>query len=197
MNKMHNLQQRNLQQPQPLREGLEQNDLARLLHTELHIDEYKSKMGDDQDIVVLSFKIGGKEPATDLVNFIEKSYDWVLDADTSAGEMDDGDYVVFVELERAPEVPEQIMELLEDLVPLSANEMDSWRIQYHKGSGLHSADLDSLKRSIPLTPGEYVRVHGKPQQDLDRLKTAAGVDVTTTAPKNSYTESLRIAAGIR
>ena len=39
-----------------LNEGLEQHDLKRLVHPELHVDEYKSKMGKDEDIVVLSFK---------------------------------------------------------------------------------------------------------------------------------------------
>jgi 6-phosphogluconolactonase (cycloisomerase 2 family) len=34
-------------------------------------------------------------------------------------------------------------------------------------------------------------------QDLDAMKAAAGVPVTTTAPKNAYTESLRIAAGLK
>ena len=51
-------------------------------------------MGDDADMVVLSFKVGGKEPAVDLVNFIEKGFDFIIDADTSAGEMEDGDYIV-------------------------------------------------------------------------------------------------------
>jgi hypothetical protein len=34
------------------------------------------------------------------------------------------------------------------------------------------------------------------QEDIDQLKSAAGVKVTTKAPKNDYTESLRNLAGI-
>lgn len=178
-------------------EGLEQQDLARLLHTEVHIDEYKSKMGDDEDIVVISFKVGGKDPALDLVNFIEKGYTWILDADTSAGEMDDGDYVVFVELERAPSVATDLIELLTDLQELSGNDIDSWRIRYHKDGKEHHADLATLQRIIPSTPEDYLRKTGQAQQELDKLKTAAGVEVTTKAPVNGYTESLRVAAGLR
>ena len=81
-----------------LLEGLELGDLKRLIHTELHIDEFKSKLGRDEDVCVISFKVTGKEPGNDLVNFIEKGYDWVLDADISSGEMDDGSYIVFAEL---------------------------------------------------------------------------------------------------
>ena len=86
----------------PLSEGLEQGDLDRLVHRKLHVDEFKSKMGSDADIIVLSFKVDGKEPARDLMNFIERGYEWILDADISSGELDDGQYLVFAELERDP-----------------------------------------------------------------------------------------------
>ena len=55
-----------------LNENLEQGDLKRLVHTELHIDEYKSKMGDDADVCVISFKVSGKEAAADLVSFVKR-----------------------------------------------------------------------------------------------------------------------------
>jgi hypothetical protein len=38
-------------------EGLESEDLKRLVNNDLHIDEFKSKLGKDSDVVVLSFKI--------------------------------------------------------------------------------------------------------------------------------------------
>ena len=52
--------------------SLEHNDLKRLVHDELHIDQYKSKLGNDEDIVVMSLKVAGKEPANDIVSFVEK-----------------------------------------------------------------------------------------------------------------------------
>lgn len=153
-------------------------------------------MGNDEDMVVLSFKVGGKDPAIDLVNFIEKGYDWIIDADTSAGEMDDGDYVVFVEMERTPRVPAQIMEMLNDLVGLTENEIPAWRVKYHKTGTDHGCDLDTLKSIIPATPGDYIKKVSKDTEELDKLKAASGVKVNTKAPKNDYTESLRAAAGI-
>jgi len=170
--------------------------LARLVHNELHVDEYKSKMGNDEDIVVLSFKVGGKDPAIDLVNFVEKGYDWVIDADTSAGEMDDGDYIVFVEMERTNRVPTQIMELINDMVGLTENETSSWSVRYYKENRDHPLDEDNLRANIPATSQEYVQRVSKDDNELDKLKAASGVTVTTKAPKNEYTESLKIAAGI-
>ena len=52
-------------------------------------------MGTDENIVVATIKVLGKEPAKDLENFIEKGYDWIIDAETSAGEISDGKYIVF------------------------------------------------------------------------------------------------------
>jgi len=56
-------------QHQQLNEGLEQGDLKRLVHDELHIDEFKSKLGKDEDVAVVSFKVDSKQPAEDLVSF--------------------------------------------------------------------------------------------------------------------------------
>lgn len=193
-----------------LRENLELGDLKRLVHNELHIDEYKSKMGDDADVCVVSFKVTGKEPSADLVSFIEKGYDYVLDADVSSGEKEGGDYLVFVELDRTEELPKQIMQMMEDLMNLTKQDISDWRVRYYKSTEDHDLSEDVLKDIIPLTPDTYNARYGKdneevpaeePQQDitqdLDAMKAAAGVPVTTTAPVNDFTESLRVAAGIK
>lgn len=172
-------------------------DLKRLVHPELHVDEYKSKMGDDSDVSVVSFKVSGKEPSADLVSFIEKGYDWVLDADVSSGEKEGGDYLVFVELERSADLPSQIMEIMNDLMNLTEQTVDEWRVRYYKSTTDHDLSEDSLKNIIALSPEEYERKYNREQEDIDKIKTAAGVEVTTKAPKNDFTESLRIAAGLR
>ena len=189
--KMHNNQ---------LNENLEEGDLKRLVHDELHIDEYKSKMGDDADVCVISFKVAGKEPAIDLVSFIEKGYDWVLDADVSSGEKEGGDYLVFVEIDRTPNMPQQIYDMISDLVNLTEQDITDWRVLYFKSNKEHDLTVEALSQIMPLTPAKYRAKYEKDAEEdrqLDQLKTAAGVDVTTTAPVNEFTESLRRAAGIK
>ena len=183
-----------------LNENLEEGDLKRLVHDELHIDEYKSKMGDDADVCVISFKVSGKEPAIDLVSFIEKGYDWVLDADVSSGEKEGGDYLVFVEIDRTPIMPQQIYDLISDLVNLTEQDILDWRVLYFKSNKEHDLTVEALSQIMPLTPAKYRAKYEKDAEEdrqLDQLKTAAGVDVTTTAPVNEFTESLRRAAGIK
>lgn len=192
-----------------LRENLEQGDLKRLVHNELHIDEYKSKMGTDEDVCVISFKVSGKEPGADLVSFIEKGYDFVLDADVSSGEKEGGDYLVFVELQRSEELPIQIIAIMDDLMNLTEQKIEDWRVRYYKSTDDNELTPEVLADIIPLTSDAYDAKYGNNEEeiidteseditkDLDAMKSAAGLNVDTVAPKNEYTESLRIAAGIK
>ena len=177
-----------------INEGLEHSDLKRLVHPELHIDAYKSKMGRDEDIVVVSFKITGREPAEDLVNFIEKGYEWVIDADVSSGEMDDGDYLVFVECDRTKSVPDDIVTMLEDVMNLTEQKMSDWRLMFRSSTEEFEITADNIRNNVPLTSQDYLRRFGT--KELDEMRTAAGVAVTTKAPKNDFTQNLRSLAGI-
>lgn len=181
----------------PLNENLEYGDLKRLIHPELHIDEYKSKMGDDDDVCVVSFKVSGKEPSIDLVSFIEKGYDYVLDADVSSGEKEGGDYLVFVELDRTPELAKQIMQIMSDLVNLTEQTIEEWRVRYHKSIQDHDLTEETLRSLIPSSPKAYASKYDKEEKEIDSLKTAAGIKTDRKAPKNDFTESLRSLAGIR
>ena len=154
-------------------------------------------MGSDEEIVVISFTLQGKEPALDLVNFVEKSYEWVADADVSSGEVFDGSYIVFVEIERTPDVAEQIIELLEDLERITEHKVKDWEILYSKTKQTVNPDVESLKATVPGTPHDYRVIAKRQSNEIDQLKTAAGVKVDTVAPKNDFTESIRIMAGIR
>lgn len=175
-------------------EGLEQNDLKRLILPELHIDEYKSKMGKDEDVVVISFKVRGREPAEDLVNFIEKGYEWVLDADVSSGEMGDGDFLVFVECDREPGVAENVIAMMQDIMNLTGQDLKEWSMQIRSNPAQLELTADNIKNNVPLTTASYLSKYSK--KDLDEMRNAAGIPVTTSAPKNDHTQSLRSLAGI-
>ena len=95
--------------------SLKERDLENLIRPKIHVDEYQSKMGKDEDIVTISFKCKYKDPATDLVNYLEKGYDWVLDADLSTGTVSDGSWIVFIEAARRPSLSIKLYNLLDDL----------------------------------------------------------------------------------
>lgn len=136
--------------------GLHKGDLKHLVYDIFEIDSYQSKMGDDKDIVVCSFVVQDKDPATDLVNFIEKGYPFVLDADVSAGEMSDGMYRVFVEMERNKDVPNNIMEMLYGVKNLT--EIERFKFRYYKNFKSVEANEQTLEETIPLDSESYYNV---------------------------------------
>lgn len=178
-----------------LSESLEYGDLKRVMKTTLHIDEFKSKMGDDNEVCVISFKVMGKDPAEDLVNFIEKGYSWVLDADTSAGEMEDGDYIVFVEIERTGKLPSHIMELLNDLMNLTHQKLDDWEFLYYKNQDYQPLTWENLRDSIPLSKHQYQEMYS--DKPVKEMRIAAGLNVNSSYNKSPQLESLQIWAGIK
>lgn len=178
-----------------LNESLRQYDLESLVSKKIHIDEYKSKMGDDSDIVVVSFKVTGREPSEDLVDFIEKAYPFVLDADVSSGELDDGEYLVFVELERSASAVRNILKMLTELNNLTKVDVEEFQFSYAKDGKYTPCDFQHLSTRVPLTPKTYKERYG--DEGIEELKAAAGIKTKKKAPKNDHTESLRIAAGIK
>lgn len=136
-----------------LNEGLKSGDLDRYVSDLFTIDQYKSKMGEDKDIMVLSFKVKEKHPATDLMEFIERGYDFILDADMSAGEEHDGQYQVFVEIERTPKLKVQLEELLGGVAQLC--DCKTWRFRYQKATNSVLYSPESLNEHVPLTPDAY------------------------------------------
>jgi hypothetical protein len=110
-------------------------------------------MGKDEDIVVISFKTKYRDPAADLVNFLEKGYDFILDADVTAGEQSDGTFKVFVELERNRNVHEEISEIVDGIKKLS--EKDKLKFRYYKDFRSHEATLENIQQVVPEDPDNY------------------------------------------
>jgi len=134
-------------------EGLRKGDLKDCVESIFTVDQYTSKMGMDRDVAVLRFRVKDKFPAIDMMEFIEKGYPFVLDADISSGEERDGKYSVFVEMERSKQLPGQIRNLL-DGISLLTDHTD-WRFRFYKDIESRDFTEQSLSESIPLTPDAY------------------------------------------
>jgi predicted PolB exonuclease-like 3'-5' exonuclease len=135
-------------------EGLREGDLKDQISNTFSIDHYKSKMGNDKDIVVLGFRLEDKFPATDLMEFIEKGYNFILDADMSTGEEQDGKYQVFVEIERTKKLPGQLRSLIDGVSQLCDNY--DWKFKYQK-LGLLEFNEKTIMENVPLDDKEYTQ----------------------------------------
>ncbi len=146
-----------------LNEGLRYGDLENYVSELFTIDQYKSKMGEDEDVVVIGFRVKDKFPALDLVEFLEKGYEFVLDADMSSGEEYDGQYQVFVEIERTPKLVKQLTEIINGLKHLTKTQ--NWKFRYQRDSSSQDFNENTLKSNVPMTKEDY-------KKKLIEIKTA-------------------------
>ena len=133
--------------------GLQQQDLKHTVYDIFEIDSFSSKMGEDKDIVTVSFSIRDKAPADDLVKFLESGYSFILDADVTSGEQSDGTYKVFVEIERNREIANQIFEVIDGVKKLSG--LDELKFRYYKNFKSKDASLENLEETVPSNPEDY------------------------------------------
>lgn len=165
-----------------LSEGLRSGDLKSYVSELFTIDRYKSKMGEDSDILVLGFRVKEKYPAIDLMEFIEKGYDFILDADMSAGEEVNGDYQVFVEIERTPKLQEQLIELLGGIGQLC--DCYNWKFKYQKENEIAEFNEDTI-RKIPMTSEDYnKKILAIKETDVKNFFNQGAVDLTLDENNN-------------
>ena len=136
-----------------INESLREYDLRNFVSRIVEIDSFKSKIGDDEDIIVIAFTVDHEDPAKDLENFIEMGYDFVLDADVSPGELDDGTYKVYVEFERTRHAADQIREVLDGVEKITG--IDNFKFRYFKSFKSQDATLENLETSIPKDKESY------------------------------------------
>ena len=146
--------------------GLRHGDLKDLVYDVFEIDSYASKMGEDKNIVTLSFSVKDRAPADDLVKFLEGGYSFILDSDVTSGEQADGTYKVFVELERDNKSNDNIMEIVDGIKKLS--EIEKFRFRYYKNFRSHNISIESLNEFVPTDPDNYgIKVN---ESNLDNYK---------------------------
>lgn len=133
--------------------SLKAGDLRNLVDKVFEIDSFASKMGDDKNIVTISFSVKDKQPAEDLVSFLEKGYSFILDADSTPGEQSDGTYKVFVELQRERGVHQNIAEIIDGVAKVA--ELDQLKFRYYKDFRSKDATLEEFQSNVPDDPENY------------------------------------------
>jgi hypothetical protein len=177
----------------PLFESLGFKDMEGLIKPTIHVDEFSSKMGDDDDIIVISFFVRNEAAAKDLMMWFEKGYDFVLDADRSPGEIKPSRYLVYVEIRRRSTAGGHVETLLNDLNTLTEFEESSVWTMHYRGESLPFS-RDAFDSTVPLTPRAYRERYEK---DLNEMRTAAGMPVVTTYDrKDPALQAIQSAAGL-
>lgn len=142
---------------------LRHGDLNNLVDDILEIDSFKSKMGNEEDVITISISVKNKPASDDLVAFLEKGYSFILDAEATPGEQSDGWYKVFVEIDRSRTAVDDIMDVIDGLHRLT--NVEKFRFRYYKS--FRSVDLtrEELEDIVPLTAEDYLRIQQAVQMD--------------------------------
>jgi hypothetical protein len=175
-----------------LNEGLKHLDMEKQVVPILGIDVYKSKIGSDSEIITLNFTVKQKLVALDLAEWVEKGYDWVIDADTSPGELDNGKYLTFVEINRKTHAPDRIVEMIADLEPLTGLKTADWQAKIGDQRG--PLTLEFIKQHLVTDSNKYSDQY---QDELNEWRETAGIETKKTSKVSEDLLSWQRQAGIK
>ncbi len=129
-------------------------DLKRCVFPEVSIDEYRSKAGNINEVIVIGFKCIEEDVAEDIDDFLEKSFLNILDVDVAPCPDDDGQYVVFVEVKRDNEFFKMFSSIIEELENLTGK--NEWVVTTrHNETAFPYNDIVALKKNVDIE-GKYL-----------------------------------------
>jgi len=133
--------------------SIEAGDLRDYVGNTFGVDRYKSKMGEDKDVIVVDFDTKYIDVAKDLENFIERGYNEVLDADSVSASNSAGNYKVFAEFPRTRQSVAEIDKLITELKILT--EQNNWQFKFYKDSQRYEYDVNTLQNVMAVSPLQY------------------------------------------
>ncbi len=133
--------------------SIEKGDLREYVDPMFGVDRYKSKMGEDKDVIVLDFNAKYLDVAKDLENFIEKGYNEVLDADAIDSTNRHGFYKVFAEFPRSRKSVKEIDKLVGELKILTEDK--DWEFKFYKDPKRYIYQLNTLEQIMAVSPLRY------------------------------------------
>jgi len=152
-----------------LNEGLQGNDLRGHIKNIVSVDQYKSKLGDDKNVIVLAFKIRDKFPAQDLSQFLESALK-LLDVDISPGPDKEKYYSVYVEIERNSNSYATIQRLLDDTSRLD-DEIGDWMFTSYENKMPQPWSEEAFNKSVISNAYDYEIKHNpEAAQIAERMK---------------------------
>lgn len=143
-----------------INEGLENEELRGLVYDIISIDQYKPKIGTDAETVVIAFTVKYENPAQDLNNFIQSSYIEILDVEASSIPNEEGEYKVFVEIERTPNLYKKISDLLNEVNKITSAG-GGWKYKAYKMSSPKEFTKENIEKDVISTPQEYDKIYKK------------------------------------
>ena len=131
-----------------LTEGLREKDLQWMVSNYVSIDQYTSKLDDDN--ITVAFFINERDAAEDLRDFIEKVYYIeIRDIEISDSMTEDNKYILFVEFERNVNFPKILMDMIQTVNYVTCNK--DWKFKTFGMKEKQELNIENLKANVRLT----------------------------------------------
>lgn len=141
-----------------MNEGLYKNDLQDLVLPLISIDEYESKIGSYDSIIVVGFYVMAanmEDAPTDLSRFIDRTTEIILDTDVSPAPDESGYFMVFTEIPRDKNFVDTLLAILLEIKPLVDIPLNGWTFKTPfnrtKPIELSKKSLEKFIRADPNT----------------------------------------------
>lgn len=134
-----------------LDETLRQNDLEHLVSPYVSVDQYTSKISEDN--VTIAFFCAEREVAADLLDFLEKMYFVeIRDIEISDSLTEDNKYILYVEFDRNPQFPKILIDVLDSINLLINKKIEDWDFVSFNMKKKMQVSVENIKKNVRLTP---------------------------------------------
>lgn len=167
--------------------SLKNGDLRGTVLDCVSLDEFEPKAGETKDVIVVAFFLTDEAPAKDLNTFIQRGFIDTLDVDVSPSTDEDGNYLVFVEMNRDDSFPNKFQALLKDVENVTGDM--NWKVKTYLTDDKEFAFNDpELYNYVIVDPESYV-----PKDEFKVKEIKEGIEKFLQA---SYMSSLTIDGNI-
>lgn len=129
-------------------EDLREKDLANLISSYVSVDEYTSKI--DEDNITVAFFVNELDAAEELEDFIEKFYYIeIRDIEISDSLTDDNKYIIFVELERNDSFPKIFLDMIDTINYVADNK--DWNFSTYQMNKPVELSLINIRKYVRLS----------------------------------------------
>lgn len=139
-------------------EGLRNGDMKGMIDNVISIDQFRPKIDDDADVVVVAFSTINAMAAKDLNDFIQSGAIPQLDVEPSPGPDEHGSYKVFVEFQRDDQLFKKIDALLKDVNRVTSS-VGEWEFVALNLDEPRPFDEARFKRDVTMSPEDYKQKH--------------------------------------
>ena len=163
--------------------ALQHGDLKDTVLSKISIDEFEPKTGDVKEVLVLGMYAIEEGAAKDLYSFLNSSVYDIRDVEVSPNPNSDGNYMLFVEIDRNSNTLESIDNIVADIE--NATGKLKWKASTHLTDDYFPLGSNELAEVVITDPENYMTRDEYEAQQAQRAEEARVAEEAELANSNS------------